>query len=47
MICGMKSPGLDPAALGAMPDKLIRQDGVQERLKGELHDATAQLYWSI
>ena len=40
----MKTIGLDPATLAALVDKCILQDGVQERLKGELHDATDRLY---
>jgi hypothetical protein len=44
MICGLKPLGLDASTLSALVDKLVVQDGVQERLKGELHDATQQLY---
>ena len=40
----LKPLGLDATALSALVDKLVVQDGVQERLKGELHDATQQLY---
>ncbi len=39
----MKAIGLDPTALIALLDRLIQQDGNQERLKAELHAASKAL----
>ena len=40
----MKSIGLDSATLTALLDKFILQDGKQEKLKGDMHEATDELY---
>ena len=40
----MKAIGLDPAQLSALLDKFVLQDGKQEKLKGDLHEATDELY---
>jgi hypothetical protein len=42
----LKPLGLDPKELTALVDSIVQQDGVQERLKAELHDASQKLYSS-